>query len=149
MKWVDLIGKDEDHDRKQEGRGEYDRDHDTKEWWRQPPSWWRGTYPQWQQMPSWQQQQWWQQQYQQQYQQPYYQQPYYQQPVQQTYYQSYYQHPYHASYYTPEQLRERAVHYEQAGYRWVPGYGGTSGRWERPRAPHITIRRTPAYVGAR
>jgi hypothetical protein len=131
MKWVDLIGKDEDHDRKHEGRGEYDRDRDREhEWWREPPSWWRGTHPQWQQLPAWQQQQWWQYQ------------SYYQQPTQQTYYQQPY---YQQAYYTPEQLRERAVHYEQAGYRWVPGYGGTAGHWERPRAPHITIRRTPAY----
>lgn len=85
---------------------EHEHDHDRdREWWRRAPSGWRGTRDQWRLLPEWQQRQWWQYYQQQSYQQPYYQQPYYQQPYQQ-----------------------------YPGWRWVPGYGGTAGHWERARA---------------
>ena len=90
--------------------GTYVGDERDREWWRRPPTWWRGSHDEWKRLPEWQQRQWWQQQQQQQQQQPYYQQPYYQQP--------YYQQPYQ----------------QYPGWRWVPGYGGVAGHWERERA---------------
>jgi hypothetical protein len=49
--WLNIIGKERDHDRDHEGRGEYDRDRWQQQPWQQQP---------WQQQP-WQQP-WWQQQ---------------------------------------------------------------------------------------
>jgi hypothetical protein len=90
-----------------------------QQWWKRPPSWWQWTHQQWEQYPEWYQQQLWQQGYPQQ-------QGYGQYPQQQ----GYGQYPY----YPPQHPQQ-----QYPGYRWVPGYGGQLGRWERAHTPHASV----------
>ena len=132
--WVDLVSGDDD-----------------KRWWRKPPPWWRQSKKDWERLPEWQQRQRWQSAPQQGGQPGYPQQPYGQQPAQWWLQQPAWwrqQNPWYPQ--MPWQAQQPQYPYQQPpyqqppsyqpqpaprpGYRWVPPYGSTPGRWERESA---------------